>query len=592
MNLTITQVQNGYRTGLTTPRQLITTLLAASREEDPAIWIHLLTEAELEPYLQRLETSQAENLPLYGIPFAIKDNIDLAGIPTTAACPEYAYVPVQSAFVVEQLIAAGAVPVGKTNLDQFATGLVGTRSPYGACTNSFAPAYISGGSSSGSAVAVAKGLCTFSLGTDTAGSGRIPAAFNNILGVKPTRGLLSTRGVVPACRTLDCVSVFALCAGDAERILGVAARYDAQEPFSRKREVRARTPTDSNAFTFGVPCKEHLQFFGNQEFEHCFTRAVQDLTALGGRRIEIDFQPFLAAAQLLYDGPWVEERSAAVGEFLRAHPDAGYPVTREIICSATSYSAVDLFRAMYILQALKAKTDACMEGIDVLVTPTAGTCYTIEEVNANPVALNSNLGYYTNYMNLLDYCSLAVPTAMTATVPFGVTLVAPAFHDELVLTLGARLHQAVHLPMGCGNDAPPLFVPQSHSSDEVLLAVCGAHLQGLPLHHQLVELGARFVMKTTTAPSYRMYALNSTPPKPGLIRDEKQGGTIEVEVYSLSKSAFGHFTSMIPHPLGIGKLQLEDGRWIPGFIAEPLVAGEGKEITEWKGWRFYLDLNP
>lgn len=588
MNLTISNLHQMYSTGQKSPRQLITALLADCRDSDPAIWIHLLTEEELEPYFQRLEACKAEDLPLYGIPFAIKDNIDLAGIPTTAGCPEYSYVAAVSAFVVEQLIQAGAVPLGKTNLDQFATGLVGTRSPYGACQNSFNPAFISGGSSSGSSVAVAKGLCTFALGTDTAGSGRVPAAFNNILGVKPTKGLLSTRGVVPACRTLDCVSVFALCAADADQIMRVAVKYDPAEPYSRKNEGHAHIPQISGGFTFGVPRQEQLQFFGNHEYELSFIRIVDLLISLGGIRVEIDFDPFLAAARLLYEGPWVEERSAAVGEFLQSHPDAGYPVTREIICTNKSQSAVDLFKAMYALQALKAKTDAMLEEVDVMVTPTAGTCYTIADVMAHPVTLNSNLGYYTNYMNLLDYCSLAVPATMTSTVPFGVTLVAPAFHDELLLTLGARLHQAVHLPMGAGCDYPPPYKPVN-KGDQVLLAVCGAHLQGLPLHYQLMELDARLVKKTVTAPSYRMYALNSLPPKPGLVRDEQQGVAIEVEVYSLSSTAFGQFVAQIPHPLGIGKLELDDGRWVPGFIAEPIICNEGKEITKFKGWRFYLE---
>ncbi|MBU0944129.1 MAG: allophanate hydrolase [Proteobacteria bacterium] len=587
MNLTISNLHQLYESGQKSPRQVITRLLAQSRENDPEIWIHLLTEEEVEPYLQGLESSKARDLPLYGIPFAIKDNIDLAGIPTTAGCPEYGYVPTGSAFVVEQLIAAGAVPLGKTNLDQFATGLVGTRSPYGACKNSFSPEFISGGSSSGSAVAVAKNLCTFALGTDTAGSGRVPAAFNNILGLKPSRGLISTRGVVPACRTLDCVSLFALCTGDAAQIMQVAVKHDPQEPYSRKKQGLAKTTTVRNTFTYGVPYKNQLQFFANLEYEQCFSATLERLDSLGGKRVEIDFEPFLTAAQLLYEGPWVEERTAAVGGFLETHLDAGYPITREIICGAKPQSAVDLFTAMYSLQTLKAKTDAILEELDVLITPTAGTCYTQAEVSAEPLALNTNLGYYTNYMNLLDYCGLAVPAAMTATVPFGVTLVAPAFHDEILLTLGSRLHQAAQVGMGTGSERPPQYTPEG-LEDTVLVAVCGAHMQGLPLHYQLMDLDAQLIVKTATAPSYRMYALNGKPAKPGLIRDTKMGAAIEVEVYSLSFKAFGQFTAQIPHPLGMGKLELTDGRWIPGFIAEPLVCQEGKEITEFKGWRSYL----
>lgn len=587
MNLTIQHLLARYRDRILTPDDLIKSLLADCRKENDPVWIRLLTEGELEPYLRNLDGHSPDSLPLFGIPFAIKDNIDLAKIPTTAGCPEYAYIPETSAFVVEQLIQAGAIPMGKTNLDQFATGLVGTRSPFGACPNSFNRDYISGGSSSGSAVAVAKGFCSFALGTDTAGSGRVPAAFNNILGVKPSRGLLSTRGVVPACRSLDCVSVFCLSADDAGRIMDVAASYDRDDPFSRRKPEQGRQLFQNETFTFGVPAEDNLEFFGNKEYETSFSQAVARLVAMGGTRVEVDFSPFLDAAKLLYEGPWVTERTAAVGRFLNENPQAGFPVTREIICKGKSWSAEELFSATYTLKALKKKTDAVMEEIDFLVTPTAGTCYTIDAVNADPIALNSNLGYYTNYMNLLDYCSLAVPAAMTSPVPFGVTLVGRVFDDVLLMEAGAAFHEQTGLAMGCGNDAPP---PLSREKEEgqILLAVCGAHLQGLPLHHQLTDLKAAFVAKTRTAGAYRMYALNSQPPKPGLIRDECHGAGIEVEIYSLSPSAFGTFTSMIPHPLGIGKLELSDGTWVPGFIAEPVVSHDGMEITQFGGWRAFL----
>lgn len=570
------------------PRQVILDCLFRCRKEDPAIWIHLFSDAEVEPYLLALESHKAQDLPLYGVPFAIKDNIDVEGIPTTAGCPEFSYQPAESAFVVQQLVEAGAVPIGKTNMDQFATGLVGTRSPYGVCKNSFDPKYIAGGSSSGSAVAVAKGLCSFALGTDTAGSGRVPAAFNNILGIKPTKGLLSTRGVVPACRSLDCVSIFALCAGDAAEIMGVAASYDSKEPFSRRKEPSTGRICTGTAFTFAIPRREQLQFFDNQDYEHCFAETLETLTSIGGECIEIDFAPFLAAARLLYEGPWVAERSVAVGGFLQAHPEAGYPVTREIICSGDPQSAEDLFKAMYRLQELKAQTDTLLSTVDIMVTPTTGTCYTIAEVEADPIRLNVNLGYYTNYMNLLDYCGLAVPVGMAATRPFGVSLTGPAFTDQRLLRLGARLHTACKHPMGTGKNFPPDYKPQQNS-DSIHLVVCGAHMQDLPLHHQLQELGARLIRKTETAPFYRMFALTKMPPsRPGLIRDTQKGTAIAVEVYVLSTQAFGHFTSRVAHPLGIGKLELKNGEWLPGFIAEPLVALEGIEITEHKGWRSYL----
>ncbi len=587
MDLSFSAVKKMYAAGVSL-RPLIMACLDRCREEDPAIWIHLLSNEEVESYLLALESRAEDNLPLYGIPFVIKDNIDLAGVPTTAGCPEYSYLPTESAFVVQQLITAGAVPLAKTNMDQFATGLVGTRSPYGACGNSFNPEYIAGGSSSGSAVAVAKGLCSFSLGTDTAGSGRVPAALNNILGVKPTRGLLSTRGVVPACRSLDCVSIFALCAGDAGQIMRVAACYDSKEPYSRKKEWGSGVVHAGASFTFGIPAREQLQFFGNLEYENCFMEILETLNTIGGKCVEIDFSPFLAAARLLYDGPWVAERSVAVGDFLRTRPEVGHPVTREIICSGKPQSAEDLFRAMHKLQELKMETDTLLRPLDVLVTPTVGTCYTMAEVAAEPIRLNANLGYYTNYMNLLDYCSLAVPAGMTSTLPFGVTLTGPAFADERLLCLGARLHEAVKLPMGAGEYLPPGYSTSEQGEDSVHLVVCGAHLQGLSLHYQLQDLGARLIRRTETAPCYRMYALSKTPARPGLVRDEKEGKAIEVEVYALSVTAFGHFTSEISHPLGIGKLELESGEWLPGFIAEPLVSHDGVEITVYKGWRAYL----
>ena len=587
MNLTIEYLHNCYKDGTLTPEDLIGRLMELCRTDQNNVWIRLLNEEEIAPYLKRLKGETPETLPLYGIPFAIKDNIDLAGIPTTAGCPQYSYTPEKSAFVVEQLINAGAIPMGKTNLDQFATGLVGTRSPHGACKNSFDPDYISGGSSSGSAVALAKGMCSFSLGTDTAGSGRVPAAFNNILGVKPSKGLLSTTGVVPACRSLDCVSIFALCAVDAEKVFQTGAIFDPQDPFSRKAQSTTKPTFHKPKFTFGVPAAKDLNFFGNSDYEQCFQKSIDLLTDMGGTCIEIDFSPFLDAAQLLYQGPWVAERTAAVGDFLLENPDAGVPVTRQIICDGKPWTAREVFSCIYELQALKKKTDAVLETVDFMVTPTAGTCYTIDAVNADPVQLNSDLGYYTNYMNLLDYCSLAVPTSLTPTIPFGVTLVAQAFEDLKLLRAGAFLHAQAALPMGCGSDMPPGPV-ESLSRDTFQLAVCGAHLKGFPLHHQLTELGASLVQTTHTADAYRMFALKSDPPKPGLIRDEKAGSAIEVEIYALSASAFGRFVQQIPHPLGIGKLELSDGSWVSGFIAEPIVAESGHEITKFGGWRNYI----
>jgi allophanate hydrolase len=370
--------------------------------------------------------------------------------------------------------------------------------------------------------------------------------------------------------------------------MDVAAVFDADEPYSRKKSNISRASYyDGSSFTYGVPKREQLQFFGNSEYQQAFQKSLETLDALNGKRMEIDFSPFLSAAGLLYDGPWVAERTAAIGEFLETNPEAGDPVVRKIICSAEPKSAVDFFNAAYELQTMKRKADVVMDSVDVVVTPTAGTCYTIAEVMADPIALNSHLGYYTNYMNLLDYCGIAVPTAFASTVPFGVTLVGKPFQEDYLLGLAGKLHQKVGLSMGTGSYLPMDYISQKRD-DEIMLVVCGAHLKGLPLHHQLVELKARFIKQTTTAACYQMFALESTPPKPGLIRDEENGVAIEVEIYALSAASYGAFVAQIPHPLGIGKLELSDGKWVSGFIAEPLVSRQGKDITEFGGWRAYL----
>jgi allophanate hydrolase len=438
MNLNIAALRSRYLDGSLTPTQLVNALDAAIGIDDPHhIWIRCLSREEMLAYAGALEGKHPADYPLYGIPFAIKDNIDLKGIPTTAACPDFAYVPEKSATVVQQLIDAGAIPVGKTNLDQFATGLVGVRSPYGAGRNAFDPDFISGGSSAGSAVAVALGLASFSLGTDTAGSGRVPAAFNNLVGHKPTCGLLSTSGVVPACRTLDCVSIFALTAADAATVLEVAQCFDAADPYSRP--VEKSTPALGTRFKFGVPKQEQLAFFGNPDTPQLFMEAIEHLRAIGGEAVEIDFQPFLDTARLLYEGPWVAERYAAIREFIETRPEALFPVTRQIIAGAVRFSAADTFAALYRLKAMQRQTADVWDAIDVLVTPTAGTIYRIDEVEADPVKTNSNLGYYTNFMNLLDLSAVAIPAGFQHDgLPFGITLCALAFNDTRLLDLATR----------------------------------------------------------------------------------------------------------------------------------------------------------
>jgi allophanate hydrolase len=443
--MNISNLKQSYINNTLTPRALMSQIKERieAHKENP-IWIYTLSESELEPYLERLESCDPGSLPLYGIPFAIKDNIDLKGIPTTAACPDYSYIPEASAFVVNCLIEAGAIPVGKTNLDQFATGLVGTRSPYGACQNSIDPEYISGGSSSGSAISVALDMAVFSLGTDTAGSGRVPAAFNNLVGLKPSKGLLSTTGVVPACRSLDCVSIFAKSTEDTQKVFDVAASFDAEDPYSRMMPEREKTaPT---AFRFAIPKKDQLKFFGDSEAEALYKEAVKTFEQMGGTAIEVDFSPMFEAANLLYYGPWVAERYVAVKEMIETKPESFIDVTKTIIESGKTKSAEDYFNAEYKIKAYKRQADLLMADIDFALTPTTGTIYTIDEVNADPIQLNTNLGYYTNFMNLLDFSAYAVPAGFRKNaLPFGVTLFADAFEDQKLLQIGeSYIQKASH----------------------------------------------------------------------------------------------------------------------------------------------------
>jgi allophanate hydrolase len=559
-----------------------------------AIWINLVPADRLREQARALAARDPATLPLYGVPFAIKDNIDLAGVPTTAACPGFAYTPAQSAFVVQRLIDAGAMPIGKTNLDQFATGLVGTRSPFGACGNSFDPRYISGGSSSGSALAVALGLASFALGSDTAGSGRIPAAFNNLVGLKPTCGLLSPRGMVPACRTLDTISILSVSAEDAARVHRVAAGFDEAEPYSRAALAPAAAApwvgVARPAFRFGVPNPAQLRFFGNTEYPGLFAAAVARLGQLGGQAVTIDFAPFAETAALLYEGPWIAERYAAVESALRAGVEL-YPVTRSIIEGGAAPSAVQAFRAQYRLSQLRRTTGRVWRDIDVLVTPTAGTIFRIEEVEAEPLRLNSELGYYTNFMNLLDLAAVAVPAGFTAGgLPFGITLSAPAWSDEALLALAARVQQRDGATQGA---LPWPLLPETEfawsTAGGIELAVCGAHLEGLPLNGQLRERGAVLVARTKSAPHYRLYALPGGPPaRPGMLRVASGGAAIEVEVWRVPSAAFGSFVAGVPAPLAIGKLELADGRQVCGFLCEAQAVGAALDITAHGGWRGYL----
>ncbi|KTT12224.1 allophanate hydrolase [Pseudomonas oryzihabitans] len=591
-DLRLATLRAAYAAGTQTPRALVAELLEKAEQLNPEyrLFIHLLTPEELEPYLAALDGRDPAELPLYGIPFALKDNIDLAGIPTTAACPAYAYVPERSATLVERLVALGAVPLGKCNLDQFATGLNGTRSPYGACRNSVHPDYPAGGSSAGSALAVALGVASFALGTDTAGSGRVPAALNNLVGLKGSKGLLSTAGVVPACQTLDCVTFFTATAAEASELLALGAQPDPRDPYSRANPQwnDASAFGTPRPFRFGVPTQ--LEFLGCPESPALFAAAKAQLEALGGEAVPLDLTPFLEAARLLYEGPWVAERYSVAGALIEADPEAVLPVIRAVLEKAPGASAVDAFRAGYRLQALKAQCDALLAELDCVLTPTYPRPVTLAELAAEPVARNADLGYYTNFMNLLDYAAVAVPAGvMSNGLPWGVTLFGRVFTDQYLLSLAAALQETQGLPL-VGGALPSASLPaRAARHDRARLVVCGAHLQGLPLNGQLLARGARRLALTRSAPRYRLYALAGGPPlRPGMVRVAEDGAAIEVEVWELPSSELGSFLTGIPAPLGLGKVELADGSWETGFICEPYGLAGAEDITAHGGWRAWL----
>ncbi len=529
-------------------------------------------------------------LPLYGIPFAAKDNIDAAGWPTTAACPAFEYTAQADATVIRRLREAGAILIGKTNLDQFATGLVGTRSPYGPVTNAFRSEYISGGSSSGSASVVARGLVPFSLGTDTAGSGRVPAAFNNIVGLKPTRGWLSTTGVVPACRTLDCVSVFALTVADAEEIASIAGGYDGSDAYSRPFPS---TSSIANPTTLHLAVPNKLEFFGDTQAEAAFDQAIAMWRELGADITPIDFAPFSELAALLYAGPWVAERYTVIEPLLNDDPKALLPVLHAVLTNASKFNAADTFKYEYRRAALARRINDSLHGFTALLVPTTPSIYTIAEVLDDPIQLNSRLGTYTNFTNLADLSALALPSAFREDgLPAGVTLIAPAWQDFALADLGKRWQEHVSLPLGATGRALSAAAKETKpaaAATTVRLAVVGAHLTGMPLNRQLTSREAVFVERCRTAATYQLYALaNTTPPKPGLVKAMTAGAPIEVELWDVPLDRFGSFVAEIPAPLGIGSLELEDGRVVKGFICEPIGLQGARDITLFGGWRAYL----
>ncbi len=595
-NLSIATLLQSYREATATPEQVVLAAWERAQTDDPAIWISRPSGEQLVASLAALEGESPDTKPLYGIPFAIKDNIDCQGYATTAACPAWSYEAKTSAFVVDLLIKAGAIPMGKTNLDQFATGLVGVRSPYGAPDNAFDPAYVSGGSSSGSALAVAKGLCSFALGTDTAGSGRVPASFNNLVGHKPTRGVLSCSGVVPACKSLDCVSIFALTAADAARVFNLTAVFDSTDAFARRRCLWREMKWPPR---IGVPRAEQLDFFENEDARHLFESSVQTVASMGWQVVEVDISAFLDAARLLYEGPWVAERTAVVADLLTANPGALLPVTRSIIEGGLRGTAVDTFRAHYRLAELKRIAEATWIEVDALLMPTTGTIYTKAEVDAEPIRLNSNLGRYTNFMNLLDLCGCAVPAGFLGSgLPWGVTFYAPACGDALVLDCAAHFHSARALPVGKTtilSSAAPLPAPlptQKPLVPMMKIAVCGAHMEGLALHWQLREREARLVQRTYSAPCYRFYHLPANgriPDRPGMVRVKDGGAAIELEVWEIPQASVGSFLEGIGAPLGLGKVELADGSRVCGFVCEGIVADQATDITSFGSWRKWLD---
>ena len=559
------------------------------------VWISLMPREAVMARAAEVMRGDRATMPLYGVPFAVKDNMDVSGMETTAACPAFAYAAKDTATVVKRLEDAGAILIGKTNMDQFATGLVGVRSPYGACSSVFDDRYISGGSSSGSAVAVASGLVSFSLGTDTAGSGRVPAAFNNLIGLKPTRGSLSASGVVPACRSLDCVSVFTLTVGDARQVFEAARGFDASDPYSRHSAGEdAPAPWLGGPFRFGIPQFDQWEFFGDDEARRLYEASIQALESLGGVAVPFDFRPFQEVAALLYSGPWVAERQAALGDFLAAHADDVHPVVRGIIAGGAKFNAAAGFLAQYRLEELRRQTDRVWQDADLLLLPTTATTYTLAEVEAEPIRLNTNLGHYTNFVNLLDLVAVALPAGFRPNgLPFGVSLIGPAHTDLALLSIADRLHR--HSGGTLGGLTTPLALSASLPLPAAppgcaLLAVVGAHLSGQPLNRQLTERGARLVATTKTASGYRLYALaDTTPAKPGLVRAPSfDGPGIELEVWAVPTSGFGGFVAAIPAPLGIGSVELADGSTVKGFICEPFAVEAAAEITQGGGWRAYL----
>ncbi|CAH0342050.1 allophanate hydrolase [Rhizobium sp. CECT 9324] len=591
--LDLSSLKAAYAAGLT-PLALVEEVIARrTASDDPAVFITETPDDDLRAAARELiaRAPEPNSLPLWGVPFAVKDNIDVAGLPTTAACPAFAHDPATDSTVVARLKAAGALVIGKTNLDQFATGLNGTRSPYGAPRSVFDKAYVSGGSSSGSAVTVASGLASFALGTDTAGSGRVPAAFNNLVGIKPTPGLVPNVGVVPACRSVDVVTVFAATVGDGVAIRKVMDGYDAGDPYSRKA-VPASLP--ASGLRIGVLDGAEREFFGNSQVEALYDAAIERAKSLGATIVPFDYAPFRQAAELLYNGPWVAERLAAVKDFIGTNADDFDPTVRTIIEGAKAYDAVAAFEGQYKLGALKQKTLVEWDKVDILMLPTSPTTYTVADMLADPIVRNGHFGRYTNFANLFGYAAIAIPAGFDSDehLPAGVTLFGPSFSDDALALFADAMHRA--LAAGMGKDKTAVIPEASRVAvaDDglVTIMVVGAHLTGMPLNHELTGPGGRLVKTCRTAGDYRLFVLpNTVPPKPGLIREPGFAGKgLEVEVWKVTPAAFGRFVQNIPAPLGIGKVTLDDGSQVSGFLCEPYAIEGAQEVTDLGGWRAYI----
>jgi allophanate hydrolase len=598
LSLQFNNLAEEYATGSVTPFDVVEEVhrrVELGRASRQNAWLHVRSVDELRAEARALSARKAagETLPLFGLPFGVKDSIDVAGMPTTVACPALSRVPDQSAPMVSRLVEAGAIVVGKTNMDQLASGLVGLRSPYGAPVNPFSARMIPGGSSSGSAVALAAGHVSFALGTDTAGSGRVPAAFNNVVGFKPTRGAVSMRGVAPACRSVDCFSVFALTVGEACTVANVVRGYDEQDPFSRPEFAgRPFTPAlPSRRWRIAVPRASQREFFGDAQAEAMFEMALARFAAMECDLVDVDFTPFRQAGELLYGGPWVAERLVLGGDLLAEHPDALLPVVREILAAGLRYDALSTFTAMYRLAALRQAVLPVWRSVDALLVPTTPTIFSVEEVLANPLELNTKLGIYTTFANLLDLTAVSVPAGFRRDgLPAGITLLGPAGSDARIAAiadahhgrLGGKLGATDHVHSG----GPSLVVAPE---ERIQIAVVGAHLRGQPLNVQLTDAGGTFVRSARTAAHYRLYALpGTTPPKPGLTRDAEGGRAIELEIWDLDAPAFGRFVSRVLAPLSIGSIELEDGGRVHGFLCEAHAIKGAEEISSWGGWRAYL----